>query len=388
MKIHQLSNYVILLIALLFSSEALSHAKKENYIWLNVDATGISGRFELNINDIKSKLNIDIDAAGVDRDAGVKATASEIQAFLKDNFEISDANGVVDYTFTSTSTFTEGPEFIQYLYKTDKVPADNLLTIKNTIWLKEPYISTDRGHRSLVVVEHNEVVDQEFGNGNVALVFSSRRTEQNIDLSNPGSALVWQDFLWQGMLHIGIGLDHILFIIVLLLCVVLVNNKGQWEPVSNVKEALFKTLKIVTIFTIAHSITLSLSALELISLPTSFIEIVIAASIAAVAINNIFPKFSAHSWILIFVFGLFHGLGFASVMGDLQFRHGLIERILIMFNIGVEVGQLIIVALVFPILFWLRNKTYYKKIVVNSLSIVAIVISLYWVAERSGIMIA
>jgi len=378
----------MLFLALVFSTEAHSHAKQENYIWLNVDAAGINGRFELNINDIESKLNIDIDAAGADRDTGVKATAPEIQAFLKKNFEIRDANGVIDYTFTGTSVFKEGPEFIQYSYKTDKVPQDNLLTIRNTIWLTEPYISKDRGHRSLVVVEHNEVVNQEFGNGNVALVFSSRRTEQNIDLSNPGSALVWQDFLWQGMVHIGIGLDHILFIIVLLLSVVLVNNKGQWEPVSTVKEALFKTLKIVTIFTIAHSITLSLSALELINLPTSFIEIVIAASIAAVAVNNIFPKFSAHSWILIFVFGLFHGLGFASVMGDLQFRHGLIERILVMFNVGVEVGQLIIVALVFPILFWLRNKSYYKKLVVNSLSIVAIVISLYWVAERSGIVMA
>lgn len=389
MNIFNLRNtfvFIAILTTIIFSGQALSHAKQENYIWVNVDSDGINGRFEVNINDVKKKLNIDIDAAGEDRLAGVVATASEVQRYLKANFEMSDSNGVIEYEFTTISLHESGPDFIQYGYTTNTVPSDNILTIKNSIWLTKPYISNDRMHRSLVVVEHNEVVDQEFGKGNVALVFSPNKTVQEIDLKNPGSILEWKEFLWQGMVHIGIGLDHILFIVVLLLSVVVVYKNGQWEPVLSFKKAFLNTLKIVTIFTIAHSITLSLAALELVNLPVSFVETVIAASIAAVAINNIFPKYSAHSWILIFVFGLFHGLGFASVMGDLQFRHGLIERILLMFNVGVEIGQLLIVAVVFPILFWLRNKSFYKTIVVNALSVLAIIVSFYWMAERTGIL--
>ncbi len=383
----RVATFVTILFLCCYNSHLFAHAKQENYIWINVDEDGINGRFELNSNDLENKLDVDIDSSGDTRLSGAIATAPEVQKYLKDNFEMRDANGPIDYKFTTVSIFEENDKFVQYNYETSKIPSDNLLKIKNTIWLTEPYVSADKAHRSLVVVEYNEIVNQEFGTGNVALVFSPRKTEQEIDLSNPGTILEWKDFLWQGILHIGIGLDHILFITVLLLGVVIVQTSKLREPVPDFKTAFINTVKIVTIFTVAHSITLSLAALDLIDLPTHFIETVIAASIAAVALNNIFPRFYAHSWVLIFVFGLFHGLGFATVMGDLQFRNGLIERILLMFNIGVEIGQLIIVAIVLPILFMLRKKSFYKPVIVNSLSVIAIIVSAYWVLERAGILV-
>jgi len=284
--------------------------------------------------------------------------------------------------------FAEGGSYLQFPYKTTRLPTVTKITIRNSMWLVPPYSDQDRFHRSMIVAEYNKVSDQTFNDSNVAMVFSPKRLTQTLDLEKPGSILKWQDFVWQGVLHIGIGLDHILFIVVLLLSVVVMNKGGRWEPVDGFKSAFFNTVKIVTIFTIAHSITLTLAALDLVNVPSAIVETIIALSIIAMAVKNLFPTLSRHSWVLIFVFGLFHGLGFASVMGDLQFRVGFLERILISFNIGVEIGQLILVVVLLPILFWIRKKAFYQPAVLNGLSILTIIISTWWVLERTGLVSA
>ncbi len=375
------------LVCLLLCNEMLwAHAKQENYVWLNVDQDAIVGRVELNSNDVRDKLNIDIDALGATRLEGLLAAREEIELFIQENLVFSDETGEIPYTFGTPTLFSEGGAYLQFPYKTERLPAGSEITIRNSIWLVPPYSEQDRFHRSMIVAEYNKVSDQSFSQSNVALVFKSDRLTQTLDLENPGSILNWQDFVWQGIVHIGIGLDHILFIVVLLLSAVVKNQGGRWVPVDGIKAAFINTLKIVTIFTVAHSITLTLAALDLVNVPAAIVETIIALSIIAMALKNLFPSLSHHSWILIFVFGLFHGLGFASVMGDLQFRVGFLERILIMFNIGVEIGQLIIVAVLLPILFWMRKKAFYQPVMLKGLSILTIVISIWWVLERTGLV--
>jgi len=374
------------LLSLLIAPGLMAHAPQENYVWLNVEDSAISGRFELNIKDVNDKLGIDVDAAGETRDAGVKATAAAVQDYLRTNFSLVDSAGEIEYEFLEPGVFVEGNAFLQYPFETTRLPVDNNLTVNNSVWVTPDYLKSDILHRSVLVMEHNKSLDKEFGEGNVATVFGPKKLSQEIDLANPGTILEWKDFLYQGVLHIAIGWDHILFILVLLLTVVVRYENGKWVPVDGFKTAFINTLKIVTLFTIAHSITLSLAALGLINMPDALVESVIAFSILAVALNNIFPRFAAHSWILVFCFGLFHGLGFATVMQDLPFRNGFIERILVMFNVGVEVGQLAIVAVAFPILYWLRKQKFYHLAVVSSVSVVAIMVSAYWIAERTGMI--
>ncbi len=371
---------------LLACSQVWAHAKQENYIWLNVEEDAIAGRFELNINDVRGKLDLDVDELGDTRLEGLTAARETLEAFLQDNFRLSDEEGEIPYQFGSPSLFSEGNDYLQFPYKTDRLPVGSKITIENTIWLVPPYSEADRFHRSMIVAQYNQVTDQAFGDSNVAIVFSPDRLVQTLDLENPGQILTWPDFLWQGVLHIGIGLDHILFIVVLLLGVVMQYENKQWQAVERASTAIWKTVRIVTIFTIAHSITLSLAALNLVNVPGALVETIIAVSIIAMALNNIFPLFSGHSWILVFAFGLFHGLGFASVMGDLQFRVGLIERILIMFNVGVELGQLALVVMLLPILLLLRHSAIYRPVVMTGISMVAIVIALWWVGERTGLI--
>ena len=141
--------------------------------------------------------------------------------------------------------------------------------------------------------------------------------------------------------------------------------------------------KLSRFFTVAHSITLALASLDIISLPSRLVESIIALSIVLVAVNNIVPTFRDRTWIILFLFGLFHGLGFASVMKNLPFRMPSLTTLLVCFNIGVELGQLVIVAAVFPILFLLRKTSFYKPVVLIGGSVVLIVIAGYWFVERA-----
>lgn len=154
-------------------------------------------------------------------------------------------------------------------------------------------------------------------------------------------------------------------------------------PVAGFTGAFWNVFKIVTIFTVAHSITLCLASLGIITLPSQLVESIIALSIVLVAFNNIVPTFRDRTWVILFLFGLFHGLGFASVMQHLPYRVGNLNKVLIGFNVGVELGQMAIVAAVFPIMYFLRKTSFYKPVFLVGGSIVLIAIASYWFVERA-----
>ena len=160
-----------------------------------------------------------------------------------------------------------------------------------------------------------------------AIDFSRDGTTQTLNLVETG---LWKGFIAmvrQGVWHIWIGLDHILFLLALILPAVMrrvrktpnivvanettgVSSKWYWKPVERFKPALKYILTIVTFFTIAHTITLSLGALGIVNLPSRWVESIIALSIGLAAYHNIRPIFKGKDWVIAFVFGLFHGFGF------------------------------------------------------------------------------
>ena len=126
-----------------------------------------------------------------------------------------------------------------------------------------------------------------------------------------------------------------------------------------------------------------LAALDFVVLPSRLVESVIALSIILVALNNIFGKVQEGSLWVILGLGLFHGLGFASVMGHLPFRMVDLVGVVLGFNLGVEIGQVAIVAVVFALLFWLRKSTIYQPFVLRGVSVVLILIAGWWFVERA-----
>lgn len=155
-------------------------------------------------------------------------------------------------------------------------------------------------------------------------------------------------FFFLGIEHIVTGYDHLLFLLVLILC------GGN----------LIQLLKIITAFTLAHSITLAAAALNIITLPSVLVEAVIALSIAYVAFENLYPRFAiSRRWTISFVFGLMHGFGFSSVLREIGLPQDNLIWSLLNFNLGVEAGQLAAVVLVLPALFWLRKTAWETKVV-------------------------
>ena len=193
-------------------------------------------------------------------------------------------------------------------------------------------------------------------------------------------------YIIQGAHHIWIGYDHILFLFSLLLPAVLTRTNNKWRPVDGLAGAFWGTAKIVTAFTLAHSVTLSVAAFGVIELPSRFTESAIAASVIVAAVNNIYPIITRRLWIVAFGFGLIHGFGFASVLNEFGLPPDRKLAALVAFNIGVELGQLTIVAAVLPVLFLARHRLAYTRVVMPVGSVVISVIAFIWLLQRvSGV---
>jgi hydrogenase/urease accessory protein HupE len=175
----------------------------------------------------------------------------------------------------------------------------------------------------------------------------------------------WTSFLKLGMKHILTGYDHLLFLLALLIR----------------KQKLKQYITTITAFTIAHSITLTLSVLGIVDLPSRFVESIIALSICYVAIENIFKKEIKYRWAITFGFGLIHGLGFASILKEMNLPKSDLAIALLNFNVGIEIIQLIIVLLLVPVLVSLQKLAKYRTYV-NACSAIIFILGAIWLFQR------
>jgi len=194
----------------------------------------------------------------------------------------------------------------------------------------------------------------------------SRETRVTVAAGGESTRGVGSFFLL-GIEHILTGYDHLLFLLALIL-----RGGNIWS-----------LLKIITAFTIAHSITLALAALNIVTLPERLVEAVIALSIAYVAAENLFMRHAvSHRWAVSFLFGLMHGFGFSNALRELGLpREGLVWSLL-NFNLGVETGQAIAIVIVTPLLLWLR-RTQWEARAVLALSSVVLVVGLGLFVDRA-----
>jgi hypothetical protein len=187
------------------------------------------------------------------------------------------------------------------------------------------------------------------------------------NMSKADTAILYLELGYKHILPL--GLDHILFVISLFLLS------------TRLKPLLWQSLT----FTVAHSITLGLAMYNVIRIPASVVEPLIALSIMYVALENVFVKKLRTSRIaVVFLFGLIHGLGFAGALSNLGLPQNSYLSSLVMFNVGVELGQLTVILIAFFLVGkWFGNKPYYHKYIVTPLSLVIAAIALFWVIQRT-----
>lgn len=189
-------------------------------------------------------------------------------------------------------------------------------------------------------------------------------------------------FVREGVWHVLIGLDHIAFILLLLLPSVLKVRDGRWQGAERMSQVWRDLVFIVTAFTVAHSATLALAATGTVDLPAKPVEITIAASIAVAALINLMPRLAELRLPLAFGFGLVHGFGFANVLGELDGGGAGLVPVLAGFNIGVELAQLGIVALVLPLCSMARRANWYAAGAVPLGSCALGAAGLVWLVQR------
>jgi hypothetical protein len=216
-----------------------------------------------------------------------------------------------------------------------------------------------------------------------ALVFATDSATQELKLAAPSAWETLRQYVVEGIWHIWIGFDHILFLVALLLPAVLVRQQSAWTPTPSLRAASVDVLKVVTAFTVAHSITLSLAVLGFVRLPSRLVESVIAASVVVAALNNLRGTVDKKRWVMAFTFGLMHGFGFASVLADLGLPQGALALALVGFNLGVEIGQLAIVAAFLPLAFLLRTTAFYRIGVLRFGSLAVALVASWWFVQRA-----
>ncbi|HYD80502.1 MAG TPA: HupE/UreJ family protein, partial [Paucimonas sp.] len=231
--------------------------------------------------------------------------------------------------------------------------------------------------------QHKGLLRLEYAGATTTGIFSAETPARQFKLEKTGGLAQFLDYGREGIWHIWIGFDHILFLLALLLPAVVYREERDWQAVAAFRPAFWNVFKIVTAFTAAHSITLSLATLGIVSLPSRWVESTIAASVVIAALNNIYPLFRERRWMMAFVFGLIHGFGFASVLEDLGLPRDALILALVGFNLGVEAGQLAIVSLFLPLAFLLRHTRFYRRFILFAGSIVIAILAAVWLAERA-----
>jgi hydrogenase/urease accessory protein HupE len=238
-------------------------------------------------------------------------------------------------------------------------------------------IAGDIIYRSTVLTEKDptarQVVLVAQGKSEAQALLDAGNTTITLSAPAPSLAATMQRYLVTGIEHIFLGYDHIAFLVAVVL----------WA------RRLMPVIKIVTAFTIAHSITLSLAALGIVVIPSRIVEPAIAASIVFVAVENFFSRDIDRRWRVTFAFGLIHGFGFASALQEIGLPSHAVVPALAAFNVGVEIGQVAIVCIVLPLLGVLdriaavdRTKPVRAARLVYAVSLVISLLGGYWFLTR------
>jgi hypothetical protein len=390
MRLLKIQVLLCFLLITAFHSTAFAHFPDQSYIYLQIRENSVAGRFEISTKDINKVFGLNLKPGFAMEE--VAPHLAKIQGYVLQNTSFnSGQEGDYQIRFTETDILRAESFGDFVLLKFELQGVKNLPKKMNVYY--EAFTKDISGHTALLVIEENKNTGVANNESMHSLEFSLGKTRGELSTTENFLMRSLWEMIKSGVWHIWIGFDHILFLLALLLPSVLkfrsndrkpgdkFNNK-VWTPVERLKPALINVVKIVTFFTIAHSITLFLAAFQIVSLPPRLIESIIAISIALAAMHNIYPIFSGKEWLIAFAFGLFHGFGFASVLAEKGLIGNYMGLSIFGFNLGVEIGQLAIILVVFPILFLLRKTSMYPKIRVFG-SLIFIVFSLYWFVERA-----
>ena len=363
-------------------SPASAHSAEQSLLYLNVSDRALTGSVEFPFGDLREVFGLELDGTDDAITAEIAASEAQLFAYAQEHLAVGAAGVEWETTFDNFYLFREEGAGLDFVIAEFVAAVPDGVVPRELEITFDPFFDEIPNRDSLLLIA-NDWTTGVFDNGEEGLVtFSPDRRSQVVDLGNTSQ---WSNFsasVSLGLDHIKTGPDHMLFILALLLPAVLVFVAGSWSPTDGFASSLWRILKIATMFTLAHSITFTLAGLGILPLPPSrLVEAIIAISIAAAALHNIKPLMPNREWLLSFIFGLFHGMGFASLVSGLDASKTTQLISLLGRNVGIEIGQAGVILLMFPALFMLRRTASYRLVLIGG-SLVLAAVSLAWAFER------
>ena len=359
------------LLLAVWMAPAMAHKPSDSYLTLKVSGKQVDGQWDIALRDLDMAIGLDADGNGELTWDEVRAKHGDIAAYAVSRLALGVNGGACPLAVTG-HLLDDHSDGAYAVLKLKAVCAADVATLDVDYKL---LFDIDPQHKGLLRLEHGALTS--------TAIFTPDSARQSLQVADASRWRQFLDYVRHGVWHIWIGFDHILFLLSLLLPAVLVRQERRWHGRDTFRASAIEVLKIVTAFTLAHSITLTLATLGVVSLPSRIVESAIALSVVVAALNNVWPVITRRLAVLAFAFGLIHGFGFASVLLDLGLPQSALLLSLVGFNVGVELGQLAIVAVFLPLAFLARATTLYRKAVLIGGSSLIFAIAMVWLVERA-----
>lgn len=349
----------------------MAHKPSDSYLTLYLDGQTLRGQWDIALRDLDYALGIDADGDGAITWGELRVRHQAIAEYALSRLSIGADNApcVLRPTQQLVDRHSDGA-YTVLQFGLDCPETRSALSLDYRL-----FFDLDPTHRGLLRIHYPDAVH--------TAILSPDRPRLVLDPGARRSGRQFAEYWREGVWHIWIGFDHILFLLALLLPAVLWREGGRWREVTSFRGALWDVAGVVTAFTVAHSITLSMAVLGWVSLPSRWVESAIAATVVLAALNNLYPLVRGRRWLIAFGLGLIHGFGFASVLMDLGLPGATLALALMGFNLGVETGQLVIVAGFLPIAYSLRSSWFYHWAALRLGSSIVAAIAVGWLLERS-----
>lgn len=375
---------------------AFAHKESDAYLTLRTDPAHLDvlhGQFDIALRDLSFVIDVDSNHDSAVTWGEVKAHRGAIERYALKGLTIK-GDGLTCETHSTDQKIDEHNDGAYNVIFFDAVcdkEIPNRLTIVYTLFQDvDPY------HRGIVTIHAGDRI--------AGAVLGPKTPIATLDLREPDRWSQFKSFMVDGIWHIWTGPDHLLFIMSLLLPAVLYRRSTVtanqspltpvplqlashgdtgWIPVPRLSRAMLELIKVVSGFTVSHSVTLTLAVYGYVNLPSRLVESGIALSIIVAALNNLYPVVTRRAWVVAFAFGFIHGLGFASALAGLSLPPAAMAASLGGFSLGVELGQESIVLPFLPLAFLLRKTRFYQVGVVRWGSVLIVAIATLWLIQRA-----
>ena len=359
-----------------------AHSSSNSYLTLSTSGPALTLRADVHMRDLDLIFDLDVNRDGQVTWGEAQARSPELNDWLGRGIVLtaSDQKCALGPADLQVSEHADGTYLsAQWVVNCPGVPSAAEAVEARMALRYDLIFAQDSLHRGLLKVD--------FGDEQSSALLSPERPEAQISRADSSPLKVFGRYILEGVWHIWIGIDHIVFLLSLLVLAPLQSSRQRvvhWQAAKHPRPVVLDVLAVVTAFTVAHSITLGLTITDWLAPPADLVEPAIAISVVLAALNNLLGFSALKRWRLAFVFGLIHGFGFASVLLDLGLPASALLAALGGFNIGVELGQLAIVGLFLPVAWLLRHTVFYRYVVVGCGSAAVVVLGLFWTLDRMG----